>query len=57
MFKNRVLIGVLIAAIAMIFSGCGEYEKLLKGRDYQKKYETGVKLLRRRGVCKGWNTV
>lgn len=43
MFKNRVLIGVLIAAIAMIFSACGEYEKLLKGRDYKKKYETGVK--------------
>ena len=45
MFKNRVIFGVLIAAIAMIFSGCGEYEKLLKGRDYKKKYEMGVKLI------------
>lgn len=44
MFKNRALIGVLVAAIAMIFSGCSEYEKLLKGRDYKKKYETGLKL-------------
>ncbi|MCK5137700.1 MAG: outer membrane protein assembly factor BamD [Bacteroidales bacterium] len=42
MFKNRAFVGVVIAGIAMILSGCGEYEKLLKSRDYQKKYETGV---------------
>ncbi len=44
MFKNRVIIGVGIAAIAMILSGCGEYEKLLKSRDYQKKYDAAVVL-------------
>ena len=44
MFKNRVLIVGLIAAIAMILSGCGEYEKLLKSRDYQKKYDTALEL-------------
>lgn len=44
MFKNRVLIVGLIAVIAMILSGCGEYEKLLKSRDYQKKYDTALKL-------------
>jgi len=44
MFKNRVLIVGLIATIAMILSGCGEYEKLLKSRDYQKKYDTALKL-------------
>ncbi len=44
MFKNSVIIGVVIAGIAIIISGCGEYEKLLKSRDYKKKYETGVVL-------------
>ncbi|MEN8230200.1 MAG: outer membrane protein assembly factor BamD [Bacteroidota bacterium] len=44
MFKNRVIIGVAIAGIAIILSGCGEYEKLLKSRDYQKKFDTGLQL-------------
>lgn len=34
--------GLLIATAAMILNGCGEYEKLLKSRDFQKKYEVGV---------------
>ena len=42
MFKNRIIFGVLFAAAAVILSGCGEYEKLLKSRDYQKKYDMGV---------------
>jgi len=42
MFKNRIVFGVLFAALAVILSGCGEYEKLLKSRDFQKKYEMGV---------------
>lgn len=44
MFKNRVIIVGLIAAAAMILSGCGEYEKLLKSRDYQKKYDSALQL-------------
>jgi outer membrane protein assembly factor BamD len=44
MFKNRVQIFLLIAAAGLLLSGCGEYEKLLKSRDYQKKYEMGIRL-------------
>ncbi len=44
MFKNRILFGVLFAAAAVIRGGCGEYEKLLKSRDYKKKYQMGVTL-------------
>lgn len=32
----------MLAAFAIIVSGCGEYEKLLKSRDFQAKYEAGV---------------
>ena len=42
MFKNRLILGVAILLTMVLISGCGEYEKLLKGRDFQKKYETGV---------------
>ena len=42
MFKNRIVIGVLFVAAAAILSGCGEYEKLLKSRDFQAKYDAGV---------------
>ena len=44
MFKNRVIIGVVVAAMAILLGGCGEYEKLLKSQDFKKKYETAVKL-------------
>jgi outer membrane protein assembly factor BamD len=44
MFKNRILFGVLFAAAAVILGGCGEYEKLLKSRDFKAKYEMAVKL-------------
>lgn len=33
---------MLSAALLFVLSSCGEYEKLLKSRDYQKKYETGL---------------
>ncbi|MCK4879940.1 MAG: outer membrane protein assembly factor BamD [Bacteroidales bacterium] len=42
MFKNRIVFGILFAAAAVILSGCGEYEKLLKSRDFKKKYDMGV---------------
>ena len=42
MFKNRIIIGAGIIGAAILLSGCGEYEKLLKSRDFQKKYETGI---------------
>jgi outer membrane protein assembly factor BamD len=44
MFKNRLIIGVTILLTVVLISGCGEYEKLLKSRDFAKKYETAVKL-------------
>ncbi len=43
MFKNRIFFGVLLVATAGILGGCGEYEKLLKSRDYNAKYEMAVK--------------
>ena len=42
MFKNRVIGVVAILGAFVLLSGCGEYEKLLKSRDFQKKYETGL---------------
>jgi outer membrane protein assembly factor BamD len=42
MFKNRIFFGVLLATSVLILSGCGEYEKLLKSRDFQAKYEAAV---------------
>ena len=44
MFKNRIVFGVLFAIAAVILSGCGEYEKLLKSRDFQAKYDAAVEL-------------
>ena len=44
MFKNRILIIALFAGAAVILGGCGEYEKLLKSRDYKAKYAMAVKL-------------
>jgi len=34
MFKNRIIFGVLLTAAVLVLSGCGEYEKLLKSRDF-----------------------
>ena len=42
MFKNRLVFAVLFIAAAVILGGCGEYEKLLKSRDFQMKYEKAV---------------
>ncbi|MEN8157483.1 MAG: outer membrane protein assembly factor BamD [Bacteroidota bacterium] len=42
MFKIRPLYILTIVAAALLLSGCGEYEKLLKSRDFQKKYDTGL---------------
>jgi len=44
MFKNRIVFGMLFAGAAVILSGCGEYEKILKSRDFQKKYDTAVEM-------------
>ena len=44
MFKNRILFGLLFTMVLVVLSGCGEYEKLLKSRDYKAKYEMGVKM-------------
>ncbi len=44
MFKNRLIIGVASMLSVVLLGGCGEYEKLLKSRDFEKKYDTGVKL-------------
>lgn len=44
MFKNRIVFGVLFAVAAVIISGCGEYEKLLKSRDFKAKYDMGVEM-------------
>lgn len=43
MFKNRLVLGVLFITAVVVLSGCGEYEKLLKSRDYQEKYTAAVK--------------
>jgi len=44
MFKNRLILlgGTLVAVL--LLSGCGEYQKLLKSRDFQKKYDTAIRL-------------
>ena len=43
MFKNRIIFGLTLAASVLVLSACGEYEKLLKSRDFQAKYEAAVK--------------
>ena len=42
MFKNRLISAGAIIGILFFLSGCGEYEKLLKSRDFQAKYDAGV---------------
>jgi len=42
MFKNRVHTGVVIVLTGLLLSGCGEYEKLLKSRDFTLKYDKAV---------------
>ena len=42
MFKNRSYIGGLIVMLGILVSGCGEYEKLLKSRDFPLKYEKAM---------------
>ena len=44
MFKNRIKFIFLFAAAIMLLGACGEYEKLLKSRDYKAKYAMAVKL-------------
>jgi len=42
MLKNR-LIGIPVALLLILaVTGCGEYERLLKSSDYQRKYERGL---------------
>jgi outer membrane protein assembly factor BamD len=42
MFKNRVFLPFAIMLSALLLSGCGEYEKLLKSRDFQKKFDKAM---------------
>jgi outer membrane protein assembly factor BamD len=42
MFKNRIQFVMMTVAVVILATGCGEYEKLLKSRDYQKKYDTAI---------------
>ena len=42
MFKNRSYIVGLIVVLGILVSGCGEYEKLLKSRDFPLKYEKAM---------------
>jgi outer membrane protein assembly factor BamD len=42
MFENRPSLPILIVISAMLLGGCRGYEKLLKSRDFQKKYEVGL---------------
>ncbi len=42
MFRNRVFTVLSVTALLFSLTACGEYEKLLKSRDFKKKYETGV---------------
>ena len=42
MFKNRVYIGVSILLLGALISGCGEYEKILKSRDFPMKYDKAL---------------
>lgn len=42
MFKNRVYIGVAILLLGALISGCGEYEKILKSRDFPLKYDKAL---------------
>lgn len=44
MLKNRLSYLVLFLLASAVLSSCGEYEKLLKSRDFQKKYDTAVEL-------------
>lgn len=42
MFQRGVFVVGSVAVVSFLLSGCGEYEKLLKSRDFQKKYETAL---------------
>lgn len=42
MLKMRVQSGVLFLAVVLLTAGCGEYEKILKSRDYPVKYEKAI---------------
>lgn len=42
MLKNRHYLIPFIVVMLLILNGCGEYEKLLKSGDYQKKYDAAV---------------
>jgi outer membrane protein assembly factor BamD len=42
MFENRSVIILFIAVSGLVLGGCRGYEKLLKSRDFQKKYDVGL---------------
>jgi outer membrane protein assembly factor BamD len=44
MFKNGLILMVVTVGSILLLGGCGEYEKLLKSRDFQKKYDTALTL-------------
>ncbi|MBN2697678.1 MAG: outer membrane protein assembly factor BamD [Bacteroidales bacterium] len=42
MFKGREYIIILTMLAGLVLTGCGEYEKILKSKDFPLKYEKGV---------------
>jgi outer membrane protein assembly factor BamD len=42
MLKKRVSRGVFIVVTFLLLVGCGEYEKILKSKDYAMKYDKGL---------------
>lgn len=44
MFKIGPITATALALSVLMVTGCSEYEKLLKSRDFQKKYEAGLVL-------------
>ena len=43
MRKNRLFIGLLIVLQMVLLTGCGEYQKLLKSRDPEEKYQAALR--------------
>lgn len=42
MLKNGVQSGILLIVTFLLLAGCGEYEKILKSKDYELKYDKAI---------------